>query len=129
MTTVKALLDDLLNRQAISLPQVLDTHLGADYRQRTDGVWSDRREAGEHFAYLRAIVDHAEVTVLEDLTDGRQYAERHLVDIAKRDGGRVLQEFYVFGELLPDGRFARLEEVALMLDGAEADRGIGSARA
>jgi hypothetical protein len=129
MTTVKELLDDLLNRQGISLPHVLDAHLGPGYRQRTDGIWSDRGEVGEHFAHLRTIVDHAEVTVLEELTDGQQYAERHLVDIAKRDGGRVLQEFYVFGELLPDGRFARLEEAALMLDGAEADRDIGSARA
>jgi hypothetical protein len=68
------------------------------------------------------------VTVEEELSDGRRYAERHLADITKRDGGRVRQEVYVFGELLPDGRFARIEEVTLMLDGDEADRGIGSAR-
>jgi hypothetical protein len=37
-------------------------------------------------------------------------------------------EVYVFAELAPDGRFSRIEETTLMLQGDEADRNLGSAR-
>jgi hypothetical protein len=39
----------------------------------------------------------------------------------------VRQEVYLFGELADDGRFARIDETTLMLDGDEADRNLGSA--
>jgi hypothetical protein len=35
---------------------------------------------------------------------------------------------YVFGEFAPDGRFLRIEEVKLMLAGAEEDRSLGSGK-
>lgn len=128
MTTIKALLDDLLNQQTIPLSAVMDAHLAPEYRQRTNGRWSDRDEVTAHFAHLRRIVDHAEITVRQELSDRHNYAERHLVQIVKRDGSRVLQELYVFGEFSCDRRFARIEETALMLEGDEIDRAIVSAR-
>ena len=34
----------------------------------------------------------------------------------------------LFAELAPDGRFRRIEETTLLLEGAEGDRNMGSAR-
>lgn len=48
--------------------------------------------------------------------------------VPKTDGARVLTEVYLFAGLAPDGRFRRINETTLMPDGAEADRGLGSAR-
>ncbi|CAN7300480.1 hypothetical protein [Caballeronia sp. LjRoot31] len=48
--------------------------------------------------------------------DADRYAERHVVDLIKRDGERILQEVYLFAERDPDGRFARIEETTLMLE-------------
>jgi hypothetical protein len=39
---------------------------------------------------------------------------------------QAVQEVYLFAELDADGRFARIEETALMLEGAESDREMGS---
>ena len=128
MTSIKNLLDDLLNHQDESVPDVMDKHLSSDYRQRTDGTWDDRDGVGRHFEHLRTLVQHAEISVLDEITDGRTYADRHIVHITKRDGSRVTQEVYLFGDLDREGRFTRVEETTLMLSGSEADRGIGSAR-
>ncbi len=39
--------------------------------------------------------------------------------------GPPVQEVYLFAELDAEGRFARIEEITLMLEGAESDRDIG----
>jgi hypothetical protein len=82
----------------------------------------------EHIAHLRSIVASGTVRVLDEFRDGPRYADRHVVEILKLDGSRVEMEVYVFGEFAADGRFRRVEETTLMLSGAEADRGLGSAR-
>lgn len=127
MTDLATALTDLLNRE-LPLETAVSRHFADKYRQRTNGAWDDRGQFMTHIAHLRTFVDTAEVTVLEEMIDGASYAERHIVDITKRDGTRVVQEVYVFGEFAPDGRFQRIEETTLMLAGAETDRGIGSAR-
>jgi len=125
--SIASALADLLS-PASSLETSLDRHFSPDHRQRTDGAWSNRGEFAEHVAHLRSVVASVNTTVLEELVDGATYAERHIVDVTKKDGSKVVQEVYVFGELAPDGRFLRIEEVTLMLAGAEEDRGLGSAR-
>ncbi|MEU9047965.1 nuclear transport factor 2 family protein, partial [Kitasatospora sp. NPDC048343] len=40
----------------------------------------------------------------------------------------VRMEVYLFAEFAADGRFRRIEETTLMLEGADADRNLGSAR-
>lgn len=127
ITTVASALRELLDNTT-PLAAAVDRHFSPDYRQRTDGKWSDRDEFTAHIAHLRSLVASITVTVLDDLREGRAFAERHVVDIVKIDGGRVVQEVYVFGEFAVDGRFERLEEVTLMLEGAEPDRAMGSAR-
>ncbi len=128
MPGIKALLDDLLNTPNRPLEEVMEAHLTPAYRQRTDGAWSTREEVAQHFGHLRSIVESADVRVHGELTDPPHYAERHTVVINKRDGTRVIQEVYVFGDVAADGRFARLEETTMMIEGDETDRAIGNAR-
>jgi hypothetical protein len=70
-----------------------------------------------------------DIEVIDELADGNHYADRHIVAIHKRDGQRIVQEVYLFGERDTVGRFTRIEETTLMLSGTEADRDIGSAKA
>lgn len=127
MTDIKTALTDLLGRE-LALDDALDRHFTPDYRQRTDGTWSDRAEFAAHIAHLRSIVRSADIDVVDEHRDGARYAERHVVDVAKVDGGRVVQEVYLFGQFAADGRFSRVEETTLMLAGEEADRDLGSSR-
>jgi hypothetical protein len=57
-----------------------------------------------------------------------RYSSRHVVDFVKIDGSLVKQEVYLFGEQNTDGTFTRVEEVTMMLEGTESDRGLGNAR-
>ena len=77
---------------------------------------------------LCTFVRSVEIELLNEISDGSEYAERHVAHMTKVDGSIVVQEVFVFGTLDPDGRFATIEEVTNMLKGDEADRGIGNAR-
>ncbi|KJS53975.1 hypothetical protein VM98_22040 [Streptomyces rubellomurinus subsp. indigoferus] len=127
-TDVAAALTDLLFTPGLDLAEAVDRHFAPDYRQRTDGRWDDREEFTAHIAHLRTIVAGGEIQVLEELVQGDLYAERHIIDVHKTDGSSVRMEVYLFGEFAPDGRFRRIEETTLMLQGSDADRNLGSAR-
>lgn len=126
--TIRTALDELLNRQHLPLEDVLDRHFNPNYRQRTNGHWDDREAFARHARKLREIVASARIEVLDELRDGNRYADRHRVHIIKRDGTRVAHEVYLFAELDTCGRFVRIEETTLMLEGAEVDRDLGSAK-
>ncbi|MFD9888612.1 nuclear transport factor 2 family protein [Amycolatopsis sp. NPDC059027] len=127
-TNIAAALSDLLLTPDLDLREAADRHFAPDYRQRTDGTWADRDGFLEHIAHLREVVASGSVQVHEELTDGKLYADRHTIDVTKKDGGTVSTEVYVFAEFAPDGRFRRIEETTLMLSGGEEDRNLGSAR-
>ncbi|MEU7642973.1 MULTISPECIES: nuclear transport factor 2 family protein [unclassified Streptomyces] len=127
-TDVAAALTDLLFTPGLELAEAVDRHFAPDYRQRTDGRWDNREEFTAHIAHLRTIIAGGEIQVLEELVQGDLYADRHIIDARKTDGSSVRVEVYLFGEFAPDGRFRRIEETTLMLQGADADRNIGSAR-
>ncbi|MFE5581475.1 nuclear transport factor 2 family protein [Kitasatospora sp. NPDC056531] len=127
-TDVVAALTDLLFTPGLELAEAVDRHFAPDYRQRTDGRWDNREEFTTHIAHLRTIVAGGEIQVLEELVQGDLYADRHIIDIHKTDGSSVRVEVYLFAEFAADGRFRRIEETTLMLQGADADRNIGSAR-
>jgi len=127
-TDIRTALDELLNQPHRPLEDVLDRHFSPDYRQRTNGQWDDREAFARHAGKLRKVVASARIEVLDELRDGTRYADRHRVHAIKRDGGRVVQEVYLFAELDTRGRFQRIEETTLMLEGEEADRELGSAK-
>jgi len=125
-TTIHAALDELLNRQELPLDEILDRHFSPDYRQRTNGQWDDRQGFAQHARKLREVVASARIEVLDELRDGNRYADRHHVHITKRDGAKITQEVYLFAELDTEGRFRRVEETTLMIEGAESDRELGN---
>ncbi|MEU8915900.1 nuclear transport factor 2 family protein [Streptomyces nigrescens] len=127
-TGIEAALNDLLFHRDLTVQEAADLHFAPEYRQRTDGQWADRAGFLEHIAHLRTLVAGGHVQVHEELHDGSKYADRHTVHITKKDGSTVRTEVYVFAGLAPDGRFSRIEETTLLLQGADADRNIGSAR-
>lgn len=127
-TNVAAALTDLIFTPGLGLHEAADRHFAPDYRQRTDGRWDDRASFLEHIAHLRTVVAEGSVEVHDELYDGNRYADRHTVHVVKKDGSTVRTEVYLFGDLAPDGRFTRIEETTLMLEGADADRDLGSAR-
>ncbi|MEU6221721.1 nuclear transport factor 2 family protein [Streptomyces sp. NPDC047022] len=127
-TGIEAALNDLLFNRDLTLDEAADRHFTPDYRQRTDGEWADRAEFLDHIAHLRGIVADGKVEVHDELYDGTKYADRHTCHITKTDGSTVTMEVYVFADLTPDGRFRRIEETTLMLQGTDADRDLGSAR-
>jgi hypothetical protein len=125
-TTIRTVLDELLNQQQLPLDEILDRHFSSDCRQRTNGKWDDRQAFAQHAHKLREVVASARIEVLDELHDGNRYADRHHVHITKRDGAKVSQEVYLFAELDTEGRFLRVEEVTLLLEGAESDRDMGN---
>ncbi len=128
MTTIKSAIDDLFNNQQLPAEEAVDLHFAPTFRQRTNGSWDDRDGFLARLVDLRKVVEHATVTILDELADANRYAERHVVDLVQRDGKRILQEVYVFAERDSDGRFVRIEETTLMLEADEADQRLGSAR-
>ncbi len=120
MTTIKDAFDDLLNNQQLPADEAVDLHFAPTFRQRTNGSWDDRAGFLAHIVDLRKVVEHASITILDELTDANRYAERHVVDLVQRDGKRILQEVYVFAERDSDGRFVRIEETTLMLKDDES---------
>ena len=125
-TDIRTALDDILNQQQHPLEDVLDRHFSPGYTQRTNGHCDDREAFAQHARKLREVVASARIEVLDELRDGQCYADRHRVRVTKRDGTQVVQEVYLFAELDAEGRFARIEETTLMLEGAEADREMGN---
>ncbi|WP_329501423.1 nuclear transport factor 2 family protein [Kitasatospora herbaricolor] len=127
-TDIRAALTDLLLTPGLALDEAADRHFAPDYRQRTDGSWADRTEFLAHIAHLRTLVAGGSVQVHDELADGDRYADRHTMEVVKTDGSTVRMEVYLFAEFAPDGRFRRIEETTLLLEGSDADRDLGSAR-
>jgi len=121
-------LTELLFRRELTVEQATRQYFTDDYRQRTDGVWSDRNEFIEHIEHLRGVVADGHVEVHEELREGSGYADRHTVHVVKTDGSAASFEVYLFAQLAEDGRLHRVHETTMILAGAEADRGLGSAR-
>lgn len=127
-TNLASALTDLIFTPGLDLHEAADRHFAPDYRQRTDGRWDDRDAFLAHIAHLRTVVAEGSIEVHDELYDGDHYADRHTVHVTKKDGSAVRTEVYLFGDFAPDGRFRRVEEVTLMIEGADADRSLGSAR-
>jgi len=127
-TNIAAALNDLIFIPGLDLHEAADRHFAPGFRQRTDGRWDDRDAFLAHIAHLRTIVADGTIEIHDELTDGARYADHHTVHITKNDGSAVRIEVYLFADFAPDGRFQRIEELTLMLEGADADRNLGNAR-
>jgi hypothetical protein len=119
MTSLKEAVDDLLNNPQLTVEEAMDRHFAANFRQRTNGTWDDRASFMARMRDLRQSAARVTFTVLDELSDGARYAERHRVDLVHRDGERMRLEVYVFAERDAAGRFVRIEESTLVLESGE----------
>lgn len=95
---------------ALELHQVLDRYYAPDYTHRSDGKTLTRDEFVRMVAGIRSQVTGGTVTVLDELTDGDTYAERHAFHITLADGTTQTREIAIFGSFTEDGRFRHLSE-------------------
>ncbi|MFG2313162.1 nuclear transport factor 2 family protein [Streptomyces sp. NPDC048566] len=127
-TDITRAINDLLFTPGLDLDTALERHFSTDYRQRTDGVWSDRSAFAQHIDRLRSLIHSGHVEVHDEFRDGPRYADRHTVTLTLRDGRTSRTEVYLFGRFAPDGRFESVEETTLLLSGNTEDRKLGSVR-
>jgi hypothetical protein len=116
MTTLRDALADLLENHDLPVDEAADRHISPDFRQRTNGQWDDRAGFLARITHLRSNTQEVTITVLDEITDGSRYAERHLIDLLGADGRRFVHEVYVFAALDSDGRFVRIEEATVMAE-------------
>jgi hypothetical protein len=115
VTTLRGALADLLENHDLPVDEAADRHISPDFRQRTNGQWDDRAGFLARIRHLRSNTQEVTITVLDEITDGSSYAERHLIELLGVDGRRVVYEVYVFASLGSDGRFERIEEATVMV--------------
>ncbi|MEU9658954.1 nuclear transport factor 2 family protein [Streptomyces chartreusis] len=127
-TDITRAINDLLFTPDLDLAEALERHFAPDYRQRTNGEWSDRASFVQHMTRLRSLVRSGHIEVHEELRDGLRYADRHTVTITQHNGRTSRTEVYLFAELAPDGRFQRVEETTLLVTGHADDGNLGTVR-
>ncbi|GAA4161048.1 hypothetical protein GCM10022286_18050 [Gryllotalpicola daejeonensis] len=118
MPSISAALHDLLGSQELTVEQALTRHFTDDYRQSTNGDWTDRAAFAQQVTQLRGFLERIDIEVKSELTEGSSYAERHIITVTQRDGGVGAQEVFLFGRIAADGRFASLEELTRQLPAA-----------
>ncbi|MFF5083604.1 hypothetical protein ACFY36_41700 [Actinoplanes sp. NPDC000266] len=106
-------LRDVALEPRTDLAAALDRYYSPTYVHRSDGKVMDRQAFAAMAAGLRDRVTGGTVTVLDELTDGRHYAERHVYEVTMTDGATLKREIYVFGTLAADGRFEQLSETGI----------------
>lgn len=111
MPSISAALHELLGSRELTVEEALTRHFADDYRQSTNGDWIDRAVFAQQLTQLRGFVEHIDIEVKGELTQGSAYAERHVITVTQRDGGKGRQEVYLFARIAADGRFASLEEL------------------
>ncbi|WFE53363.1 hypothetical protein [Micromonospora sp. WMMD1155] len=120
---------DVAFEPRLSLEEALDRYYAPDLVHTGDGRTRDRAEFAEMVAGIRSRVAEGAVTVLDELYDGLNYAERHRYTMTMTDGTVVHREMYYFATLAEDGRFQRVHESGFDVDPGpglplpEADRG------
>ncbi|MFD7408746.1 nuclear transport factor 2 family protein [Streptomyces sp. NPDC059866] len=103
---------------AVELHEVLDRYYAPDYTHRSDGKTLNRDEFTRMVAGIRGQVTEGTVTVLDELTDGDTYAERHVFHITLKNGTTQSREIAIFGTFAEDGRFRHLSETGFDLEPA-----------
>ena len=86
MTSIKAVLEDLLGDRGLSVEEAAARHYGPEFRQRTNGEWADCPDVLTRLSALRATTTDVQITVLDELVDGHRYAERHIIELRTTEG-------------------------------------------
>ncbi|MCZ7373466.1 hypothetical protein [Micromonospora sp. WMMC250] len=100
----------------LTLEEALDKYYAPDLVHIADGRTRDRAAFAEMVAGIRSTVVEGAVTVLDELYDGLNYAERHRYRMTMTDGTVVHREVYYFAALAEDGRFQQVHESGFDVD-------------
>jgi len=116
MSSIKDAIEDLFNNPELTTEDAVARHFTPSFRQRINGNWIDHASFLAIMVSMREIVDHVTVTVLDECFAEHSYAQRHVIDLLKHDGERIVQEVYLFAKRGEDGRFDRIEETTLLIE-------------
>ena len=115
MTTIKEAVTDMLSNHAISVEEAADRHFSPGFRQKTNGHWDDRAGFVARIDELRRVTTLVSINVLNEMVEGRHYAERHTIDLLGADGRHIVLEVYLFATFDSAGKFHRIEEANFSL--------------
>jgi len=101
------------------------SHFAPEYVQIVDGEHLDRATFSEHVRALRSAVVAGEVAFDALVSGPGLIATRHLVTARKRDGSVARLEVHAFFDVQA-GLVTRTRELTHLLEGAPADRDLGS---
>ncbi|MFI6757525.1 carboxymuconolactone decarboxylase family protein [Micromonospora sp. NPDC050417] len=105
------------------LETALNRYYAPGYTHRAEGREMDWAEFRQMVVAIRGQIRGGTVTVLDEVVDGDQYAERHRYRITMNDGTIAQKEVVVFGRFAPDGRFAELGETGVEIGDKSAPEG------
>ncbi|MFI6070183.1 nuclear transport factor 2 family protein [Actinoplanes sp. NPDC051343] len=83
-----------------------------DFVLRNDGIDLGRERLLAHVRSGRRNVDEIHVEVHQTLTSAGRVAGRYTLTAVMRRGQVIATEIYMFGELAPDGRLHRVEQLS-----------------
>lgn len=90
---------------------VLDRYHTPDVVWSADGIRMDRDKLIAHAKPARKNAVKVEVEVAEALVSGDRVAARYTMRATTRHETDIVMEIYMFGELAPDGRLRRIDQI------------------
>jgi hypothetical protein len=91
---------------------VFDRYHADDFVLRNDGVLLDRERLLGHGQVGRRNAAQVDVQVHDALASGEQVAARYTLTAVMRKGRVIATEIHMFGQLTPDGRLRRVEQLS-----------------
>lgn len=83
-----------------------------DFALRNDGINFDRDRLLAHARSGRRNVEEIHVEVHRALASGNRVAGRYTLTAVMRRGQVIATEIYMFGDVAPDGRLRRVEQLS-----------------
>jgi hypothetical protein len=103
-----------------------EKYFSPDYVQITDGHKSNFTQFVDHISTLRGVIVSGNITVSSLVQNGRQIADRHIVNATKADGNVIVSEVILIGERDEEGLMYRVWELTRLIEGSEDDANLGS---
>lgn len=99
---------------------VLDRYHTPDIAWYTDGLHLDRDRLTAHARPARRTVTSCDLDIHDTLVCGDRVAARYTMNAVAR-GRTIVTEIHMFGQLAPDGRLRRIDQLT-WTPGTKADR-------
>ncbi|ODR10127.1 hypothetical protein BHQ21_03240 [Mycobacterium sherrisii] len=96
-----------------TIEELVDAYFADDYEHRINGTVQTRGEFAAMARAARSNIVEGTATTLDEFWVGDCYAERHVLEVTRRDGSTGRTEVYIIGQYAADGRFARLNEAGV----------------